>query len=191
MRVLVINGSPRRNGTVASMLDVVASEAESCGADVEIVSVSDLSVAFCTGCMKCRSASDCCLPRDDGHLMAEKIRAADALVIGAPCYLGNMPGRLKAVFDRIVYAMMGESPGGLPLPLHKGKKAVIISCCTTVFPFNRLFNQSHGAVKAVREVLRWSGFRVVGRIEKGGTRKHPSLTAREAAKCRRAARRLF
>lgn len=190
MKILIINGSPRLNGTISSMLDEMASEARRRGADVEVVRTVDLSVAPCTGCMKCRSSRDCCLPSDDGHSMAQKIGTADALIVGAPCYWGNMPGQMKAVFDRLVYAMMEERPGGFPRPLQKGKKAVVVSCCTTAFPFNILFNQSHGAVKALREILRWSGFKIVGRIEKGGTWKHSRLTRKEIAKCRRAVGKL-
>ena len=91
-----------------------------------------------------------------------------------PCYWGNMPGQLKIIFDRIVYGMIGEDTRGLPLPLHKGKKAILISTSTTPFPFNILFGQSRGAIKAMREILKWSGFKVVSAIELGGTRQHPA-----------------
>ena len=67
---------------------------------------------------------------------------ADAIVIGAPCFWGNIPGQLKLLFDRIVYGMMRDTPR-FPEPLMRGKKAVFISTCTTPWPFNILMNQSH------------------------------------------------
>lgn len=73
---------------------------------------------------------------------------------------------------------MNEMKSSLPRLLHKGKRAVIVSTCITIFPFNILFGQSRGAVKAVREILKWSGFQVTGTLEKGGTRKYPELTDR-------------
>ncbi len=188
--LLIINGSPRLKGNISCMLDIIRQEAESCGWGTETVRVNDLKIQPCTGCMACRSTGKCRLPEDDAAKVLEQIRNADALIVGAPCYWGNIPGQLKLLFDRIVYGMMGETPNGLPRPLHKGKRAVIVSTCTTIFPFNILFGQSRGAVKAVREILKWSGFKVVGTLEKGGTRKHPALTEREKERCRKRVRRL-
>ena len=101
-----------------------------------------------------------------------------------------MTGQLKLLFDRMAYGMMDETSVGFPKPLHKGKRAVIVSTCTTPWPFNLLFHQSDGAVRAVKEVLKWSGFTICSTIQKGGTRKRPELTVREEGKCRRASRRL-
>ncbi len=190
MNILIINGSPRRRGNIACMLDIMRQEVESRGWSTETVHVNDLKIQPCTGCMTCRNTGKCCLPEDDTVKVLAMIKEADALIIGAPCYWGNIPGQMKLLFDRIVYGMMGESTNGLPRPLHKGKHAVIVSTCTTIFPFNILFRQSRGAVKAIREILKWSGFKVVGTLEKGGTRKYHTLTEREKRRCRKLVCRL-
>lgn len=190
-KLLIINGSPRLRGNISGMLDIMRQEAVRCGCSTEMVRVNDLTIQPCIGCMACRSKGKCSLPEDDTVKVLELINNADALVIGAPCYWGNIPGQLKQLFDRIVYGMMGETPRGIPRPLHKGKQAVIVSTCTTVFPFNILFNQSRGAVKALREILKWSGFKIVGTLEKSGTRQHPGLTEREKKRCRTLVRKLF
>ena len=111
---------------------------------------------------------------------------AVVLAVGSPCYWGNLPGELKLLFDRIVYGMMGESPKGIPLPLHKGKKAIIVSTCTTPYPFNILFNQTRGTVKALKEILKWSGFKIVATVERGGTKKSP-LQEKDFRLCRKIA----
>lgn len=183
--LLIINGSPRQRGNISDMLDTMEQEAMNMGWKTAHVRTNNLNIRPCTGCMSCRTTGKCCLSEDDAIRVLEKIREADALIVGAPCYWGNIPGQMKLLFDRIVYGMMGETLHGYPQPLHKGKKAIIVSCCTTVFPFNILFGQSRGAVKALREILKWSGFRIVGTLEKGGTRKHPRLTMREKARCRK------
>ena len=144
MKILIINGSPRKQGHISKML----------------------------------------------QLMLKQIEEAQALIIGAPCYWGNLPGQLKVMFDRIVYGMMGETSRGIPIGLHKGKKAVIVSTCTTPYPFNIFFNQTRGVVKALKEILKWSGFKVVSAIEKGGTKQHPGLTEREMKRCRRVIHKL-
>lgn len=189
MNILVLNASPRPGGTVSQMLDALAGEAAARGHAVTRVRVQSLRVHPCTGCMTCRTARRCVLPDDDAQRVLGLLEACDVLVVGAPCYWGNMPGTLKLLFDRMVYGLMGESPRGLPRPLHRGKRAVVLTACTTPWPFNRWFRQSAGTEKALREILKWSGFRIVQSIQRGGTKNRP-LTPKDLERCRRAARRL-
>ena len=177
MNILVLNASPRRNGTISQaacrfMEGVEESVAGDFSEDVriDVVNVADLRFAACRGCMQCRKCGHCCLPQDDAHRVAEKIVACDVLVVAAPVYWGNIPGTLKALFDRMVYVMMGESKRGIPLPLHKGKDAYIITGCTTPFPFNVLFGQSSGVVKALKEILGTAGFKIRGKLAIPGTK---------------------
>ena len=166
MKILILNGSPRNQGLISQMLDIMTEEARIRGAEVEVIPIRKLQVHPCTGCMACRSRQTCVLPEDDAQHTLQKIQWADVLIVGSPCYWGNMNGHMKVVFDRIVYGMMGESPKGLPQALHKGKKAVIVSTCSTPWPFNIWFNQTRGVVKALREILKWSGFSIKGVIQK-------------------------
>ena len=76
MKVLVLNGSPRRYGVVSQMREHIAgSLTETC--DGERIFVHDLTVRPCTGCMSCRSKLRCALPEDDAHRVAEEIRTAE------------------------------------------------------------------------------------------------------------------
>lgn len=184
MKILIINGSPRKQGHISKMLQLMETEARANGDEVTVIRVADLQIRPCIGCMSCREKLKCCLPEDDAQRVLKQIEEAQALIIGASCYWGNLPGQLKVMFDRIVYGMMGETSRGIPIGLHKGKKAVIVSTCTTPYPFNIFFNQTRGVVKALKEILKWSGFKVVSAIEKGGTKQHPGLTEREMKRCR-------
>ena len=189
MKVLVLDGSPRKNGLVSQMLGHIVEELpEAC--DVEYVRVHSLSVKPCTGCMSCRTKRQCVLPEDDAHRIAEVIRQADALIVGSPCYWGNMNGELKVLFDRLVYVMMGEKENGMPVALHKGHKAVLVSTCNTIYPFSVLFNQTRGVFRALREILKWSGYGVVGTVAKSGCRKYGTLTDREIGKCKKMAKKI-
>ena len=190
MKILIINGSPRKQGHISKMLQLMETEARANGDEVTVIRVADLQIRPCIGCMSCREKLKCCLPEDDAQRVLKQIEEAQALIIGAPCYWGNLPGQLKVMFDRIVYGMMGETSRGIPIGLHKGKKAVIVSTCTTPYPFNIFFNQTRGVVKALKEILKWSGFKVVSAIEKGGTKQHPGLTEREMKRCRRVIHKL-
>ena len=178
--------APVRTGIspVCWMLEAMGQEAGARGAQVFCETVSRLHVRPCTGCMQCRAARQCVLPADDAQRVLELMRESDVLVIGSPCYWGNMPGTLKVLFDRLVYGLMGES---LPRPLHKGKRAILLTTCTTPWPFNVWFRQSRGTVRALREILKWSGFKIVRSVERGGTKTRP-LTERDLERCRRAVR---
>ncbi|WP_455671487.1 flavodoxin family protein [Phocaeicola sp.] len=190
MKILILNGSPRTKGLISRMLGIMAEEARARGAEVEEVQISKLQIRPCTGCMSCRDSEACVLPEDDAQRTLQKIQWADVLIIGSPCYWGNLNGYLKVLFDRMVYGMMGENSWGMPLPMHKGKRAVIVSTCSTPWPFNLWFNQTRGVVKALREILKWSGFSIKGVIQKGGTKQHPELKEKDVARCKRIIRKL-
>jgi len=184
MKILALNGSPRKNGTVASLLKAVM-EPLSAEHEVEWIDVCKLNMKFCTGCMVCREKEICVLPKDDAHLVGKKIQHADALIIGTPTHWGNMCAPLKLLFDRNVPVFMGESPKGLPIPRQKGKLAVVVTACTTPWPFNFILPESRGAIRAVKEVLHYGGYKTVGTITKPGTKKSKEISSSltEKAKC--------
>ena len=189
--ILIINASPRKKGNIAQMVNEMSEEAKACGWKVDVIETQNLHVRPCMACMQCRTKGLCALPEDDAQRVLQLIQDCEALIIAAPCYWGNIPGTLKLLFDRIVYGMMDESDRGFPIPLHKGKRCVLVSTSTTPWPLNILLNQSHGAIRALKEICRYSGFKIVATIEKGGTRHNTTLTEREAMKCRKAVRKLM
>ena len=191
MKIVILNGSPRSLGLISQILKFMTEEAEAYGAEVEMVTINRLLMRPCIGCMNCRSKHVCVLPQDDAHKTLQKIQEADAIIVGTPCYWGNMNGYLKVLFDRIVYGLVREEEGMIPQPLQKGKKAIIVTTSTTPWPWNIIFNQSNGAKKAVQKILNWSGYQIVGSIQKGGTRKKPFWTEKERLKCRELVHRLL
>ena len=190
MKILFINASPKPNGNVSQMLKEMREVALQGGHEVEYVRTATLDIKHCTGCMYCRKHLECILPEDDAQHVLQKINDANLLIIGAPCYWGNIPGELKILFDRIVYGMMGESKRGIPMGLHKGKRAFVVTTCTTPYPFNILFRQTRGVVKALREILGYSGFKFAGAIQRGGTKNKP-LTERDLQRSRKMAHKIM
>ena len=190
MKLLIINGSPHKKGLISQMLRIFHEQAIATGVEVTEVYANDLQIKPCMGCMACRSKRHCVLPEDDAQRVLALIQQADSIVVGAPCYWGNIPGQLKLLFDRIVYGMMRDTPR-FPEPLMKGKRLVCISTSTTPFPFNILMNQSHGAIRDLREIGRFSGWKIVDTIERGGTAPRPQLSPRDISKCHKAFRKLF
>ena len=190
MKILIINGSPRKKGLISQMLGIMQAEAEQRGGQVQLVYTNDLTIKPCIGCMFCRSKGKCVLGEDDSQRVLKMMQEADAIIMGAPCYWGNIPGQMKLLFDRIVYGMMRDTPR-FPEPLMKGKKCILLSTCTTPWPWNILFKQSRGAIRAMREICLYSGFKIVATIERGGTVMHPQLSEKDKQKCRKAIRKVF
>lgn len=190
MKILILNASPRKGGNIDQMLTIIADECKTLGATVYFENVNNFNIKPCMACMKCRSTHKCVLPEDDAQRILGLITECDALVVGAPCYWGNMPGMLKLMFDRIVYGMMGENKIAIPIPMHKGKKCVLVSASSTMWPLNILANQTRGVIKALKEILGWSGFKFVATIEKAGTFNHPEFKEKDRKKCIKAAHKL-
>ncbi|MCF8075038.1 MAG: flavodoxin family protein, partial [Desulfotignum sp.] len=94
MKIVILNGSPRKKGTVAKLLKAVA-EPITNKHDTEWIDVCKLDMTFCTACMACRDKGSCVLPEDDAHRVGKKIQQADALVMGTPTHWGNMCAPLK------------------------------------------------------------------------------------------------
>ena len=186
-KVVILNASPRKNGNINQMLNTIGDALIENGTKVTVIDVCKQEFRPCIGCMKCRSTHECVMPEDDAKRILRLVQESDGLVVGSPCYWGNMTGQLKMLFDRWAYGMMDDSGPGFPKPLQKGKKAVIVTTCTTPWPFNLIFKQSAGTVRTIKEVLCWSGFKITGVIQKGGTHNGNGLTPKEIAKCKKIA----
>jgi hypothetical protein len=98
---------------------------------------------------------------------------------------------LKLLFDRNVPVFMGESPKGMPVPRQKGKRAVIVTACTTPWPFNFIFPESRGAIRAVKEVLHYGGDKLVGTITRPGTKKSKEISSSLMEKAERLVKKLI
>ncbi|MGE5280094.1 MAG: flavodoxin family protein [Deltaproteobacteria bacterium] len=166
MKILVLNASPRVKGTVAALIEEMRASIKAAHS-VEVVPVQNLDMRPCTGCMKCRPDKACIRPRDDAHGLAEKVKNADVLIVGAPVYWGNMPGPLKIFFDRNVPLFEyceAKSIRYIPRPRLKGKRAVIIVSSAAPFPYNLLPSQSKGTIRSLETVLRAGGVKIIGTI---------------------------
>ena len=128
------------------------------------VRIHDLTMKPCIGCLKCRPDKTCVLPRDDAHILAEKIKRSDLLILGAPVYWGNMPGTLKTFFDRNVPLFEyceAKAIRYIPRPQLKGKKAILIVSGGAPFPYNLLPSQSRGTIRSLKTILKAGGVRIV------------------------------
>lgn len=169
MKALILNGSPRKQGVISSMLERLALELDP-GICVEKYDVYNFQMSYCKACMKCRPDAECVM-MDDARKYGRELLEADILIVGTPTHWANMSAPLKNFFDRNVSNLFTENKNGLPAGRHKGKKAVIMTSCSTPWPFNRIMGQSSGSIKAVRRILKTAGFSVIAEIAVPNTKK--------------------
>ncbi len=162
VKVLFINGSPRKRGVTATILSVIRDNI-SPDHTIEWFDVYNLKIKPCYGCFKCRPNKKCVLPYDDAHLLSEKIKQADILIIGSPTYWGNIPGPLKTLFDRNVttFEYVEAKSMKKPIPQLKGKKAIIVISSASPFPYNQMLSQSRGTIMALKTILKSGGIKIL------------------------------
>jgi len=162
MKILILSASPRKKGVTSTFLNEIENNIASEHV-VEVVRIYGLNMKPCLGCLKCRPDRACILPRDDAHILAEKVKASDVLVIGSPVYWGNIPGPLKIFFDRNVtlFEYVEAAPmKTIPTPQLKGKKAILVIASASPFPFHLLMSQSRGTIRALKTILNSGGIKI-------------------------------
>lgn len=190
MKLIGILASPRKNGNVAQMLDCAVEKAKLLGYDIEYVDLHEKSIAYCTGCMSCKKTGICVI-KDDVADIRKSLLESDVVVIACPTYFANVTAPLKALFDRLVGAVMDDNNGPIPRPkLSKKQKYVLLTACNTPAPFDRLARQSTGCLKAMDEVMHISGMTRAGRIVFAGTRGKRKPTKAVIQKINRCMERL-
>ncbi len=109
MKVLAINGSHRKGKNTAKMLKLVLAELEKAGAQTELIEAADLNIKYCMACNRCLRVTECSIQDDDMTMLANKMIASNAIVIGSPVYFGNVTARMKALMDRTRWMHMCEN----------------------------------------------------------------------------------
>lgn len=98
-KILVISSSPRKGGNSDTLADWFIRGARESGNLVEKISLADLSLHFCRGCLTCLKSGRCVIG-DDANTVAEKMGRADILVFATPVYYYGMCGQMKTMLDR-------------------------------------------------------------------------------------------
>jgi len=103
MKIFAVNGSPRPAGNTFRMLETVLSVGKAAGFETEIFQAGGLPVRGCMACGECSKSLGRCVIDDWMHEVYEKMKAADAIVLGSPTYFSDLTPELKAVIDRCGY----------------------------------------------------------------------------------------
>lgn len=113
-KVLLINGSPRKDGNTYLALSEIAKTLNEQEIETEIAWIGTKPVRGCVACNTCgiKGNGQCVFDDDLCNTIIDKMNAADALVVGSPVYYGQPAGQLLALIQRAFYA--GAQVDGKP-----------------------------------------------------------------------------
>ena len=157
-KVVIVMGSPRKNGNSTTLAQRVAKGAEAAGGEVESFYLHEMNIKPCDACDICLADSSAdCIIDDDMQDLYPKLRQADALVIASPIYFATVSAQTKLFLDRC-YALGGPQENENAL---KGKRIGIVLTYGDSDPFNS------GAVNAMRtfqDAFAYIGSPIVGMV---------------------------
>ena len=119
MNILVLNGSPRKNGNTAAMVDAFIKGAKENGHRITVVPVCQRKIAGCLACEYCHTKGNGkCIQQDDMQEIYPVLEEAEMIVLASPVYYHSFTGQLQCAINRI-YA--------LDKPKNLKKTALILS----------------------------------------------------------------
>ena len=103
MKVLLLNGSPNKNGCTFTALSEAAKALNECGIETEMFQIGKKPVPGCIACGSCAKTGKCAF--DDGvNEAAEILKESDGLVVASPVYYGSANGTIVSFLDRLFYS---------------------------------------------------------------------------------------
>lgn len=121
-KIVVITGSPRKQGNSFAMTEAFIKAAEAKGHTVTRFDTSFMKIGFCHACETCYKTGKACSFDDDFNTIAPAILEADAIVFSTPVYWYSIPAQIKGVIDKLFSLVVGGKN-------IAGKECALITCC--------------------------------------------------------------
>jgi multimeric flavodoxin WrbA len=137
MKVLGINGSPRKGGNTELLIKEVFKALEAKGIKTELIQIGGKKVNGCIACMKCRKAADgkCHQKNELINECIKKMKKADGIIIGSPVYFSDLTSETKALIDVAGYALRGS---GNPLKYKPGAAVIAVRRAGAIHAFDSI-----------------------------------------------------
>lgn len=126
MKVIALNGSPRKGGNTELLLDAAVQGAQGQGAEVAVYRLNSLSLRPCQNCGGCDEEATCVIA-DDMQAILRDIRTADRIILASPIFFFNVSAQTKIVIDRCQAFWAEKYLHKLPvLPGPFGRKGLLL-----------------------------------------------------------------
>ncbi|MCI1930620.1 MAG: flavodoxin family protein [Clostridia bacterium] len=131
MKIIVLFGSPHKEGNTKKLLDVVIKRLNEMGHETETIYLYDKKIKPCLGCFACQKQKEGfgCVQNDDAQKIAEKILESDQIILATPIYSWFCTGVMKNLLDRIVFFMNKIYLGQKGTKMMKSKKISLVITC--------------------------------------------------------------
>lgn len=155
MKVIAINGSPRKSCNTDTLLKKALDGTASAGAETEMVYLYDLKFRGCVSCMACKLQKEPrpnrCVLRDDLTAVLDKVHGADAVILGSPIYFSEVTGEMRSFFERFLFQYLNYDDYSKPLSPRKRIGLVFtMNCPESLFVevgYDKLFQRYDGWMK--------------------------------------------
>ena len=108
-KIVILNGSPRKNGNTSVLVKAFAEGAESAGHTVTEFFLDSMEIYGCKGCFGGHSSKECpCVQQDDMDLIYPAVKECDVVVLATPLYYWNMSGQIRTAIDRLFALEEGD-----------------------------------------------------------------------------------
>lgn len=104
MKVLLINGSPKKDGNTSIALSEVETALHAGGVETQRIHIGNKAVQGCIACNKCNELGKCVFKDELYTMIRESLKECDGLIIGSPVYYSGPTGSLCAILDRVFYS---------------------------------------------------------------------------------------
>ena len=121
-KIVVITGSPRKNGNSFALTDAFIRAAQQKGHSVTRFDAAMMQIGGCHACETCYKTGKACSFDDDFNTIAPAVLEADAVVFTMPVYWYSIPAQIKGVIDRLYALVVGGKD-------YAGKECALIACC--------------------------------------------------------------
>jgi multimeric flavodoxin WrbA len=107
MKIIAVNGSPRKNWNTHLLLNKALEGAQSTGAQTELIHLYDLDYKGCIGCLTCKLKNSKnlghCVVNDGLAPLLDAIDKCDGLILGSPIYLGDVTAMMRVLLERFLF----------------------------------------------------------------------------------------
>lgn len=121
-KIVVLTGSPRKNGNSFAMTESFINAAKEKGYEVTRFDTAFMNIGGCHACETCYKSGKACTYDDDFNNIAPAILESDAVVFTMPVYWYSIPAQIKAAIDKIFSLVVGGKD-------IAGKECALIACC--------------------------------------------------------------
>jgi len=111
MKVIAFNGSARKDGNTAILINTVLGELQKEGIETELIQLAGKKIHGCRACYKCRKNKDkrCAVTDDMANEYIQKMLEADGIILGSPVYFTDVTAEMKALIDRAGFVASGNN----------------------------------------------------------------------------------